>query len=144
MVYMLWFSSQTLEELVDYSRKSRKQNTCTRKLEENTNKHTHTTLLYISFLFDPCQSTPSAQRGSSLYYNDLKEKLNIFSLFLINRHTAHMHDHFTESCKRDREHFRKLHEVTLQAMLKVESRFPYSLSHNQLLMFYLPNTSFLP
>lgn len=142
---MLWFSSQTLEELVDYSRKSIKQNTRTRELEENTNKHTHNTLLYISFLFDPCQSTPSAQRGSSLYYNDLKEKLNIFSLFLINGHTPHMHNHFTESYKCDREHLRKLHEVTLQAIYKkVESRFPYSLSHNQLLMFYLPNTSFLP
>lgn len=85
-----------------------------------------------------------SERGSSLYYNDLKEKLNIFSLFLINRHTAHMHDPFTESYKHDTEHLRKLHEVTLRAMLKVESRFPYSLSHKQHLMFYLPNTSFLP
>lgn len=55
-----------------------------------------------------------------------------------------MHDYFTDSYKHDMEHLRKLHEVIHQAMLRIESRFPYSLCHRQQLPVYLQNTSFLP
>lgn len=54
-----------------------------------------------------------------------------------------MHDYFKASYKHGIEHLRKLHQVIQQAKLRVESRFPYSLCQNQLLMFYLQYTSFL-
>lgn len=135
--------------------KSRKQSTCVilgnlrKKISKHTTKTQSTKFLPI-LPTDTCPKVKADLPLGQFYYNDMKERLRIFSLFLtpFSTNLDEQTDkapgvstiilHIAINMPHGRERVRKLSKI-IQVMLKTEPILPDSLWHNQCLPHYLRN-----